>query len=195
MKSSLSTSATQRHFVKVHTQEKPLPETNNNNKKNQPQTTQNMFKHQQNNTLKVTDFKLGSLKKNHSNSWLIILFNWYLFLVIFKNSKSWGFLLFFFFLKTRAAFIDKELKLYISKSHGPFAWVGQPSAHIHLYKSIFQSFLHTAVPPFISLYHFFSSLGMILNRKRLPQELISTKTTTMDFTFKEMEITKYWPTK
>lgn len=96
MKSSLSTSATQRHFVKVHTQEKPLPETNNNNKKNQPQTTQNMFKHQQNNTLKVTDFKLGSLKKNHSNSWLIILFNWYLFLVIFKNSKSWGFLLFFF---------------------------------------------------------------------------------------------------
>lgn len=89
------------------------------------------------------------------------------------------------------AFIDKELKLYISKSHGPFAWVGQPSAHIHLYKSIFQSFLHSAVPPFISLHHFFSSLGMILNRKRLPQELISTKTTTMDFTFKEMEINKY----
>lgn len=63
MKSSLSTSATQRHFVKVHTQEKPLPETNNNNKKNQPQTTQNTFKHQQNNTLKGHRLQVGKFKE------------------------------------------------------------------------------------------------------------------------------------
>lgn len=48
-------------------------------------------------------------------------------------------------------------------------WAGQFSAH--LYESIFQPFLHRAFTPLISLYNFFSSLGMILKRKDIHRNL------------------------